>query len=140
MEFTKRYVSDFYDFLEQGKVVGQKCQDCHGYQLFLSPCCRHCQSTNVEYVEFSKEASLLYICITNFADDIYLNTDMYPLAFGAVQFPEGPVTYMPVIEGINLRQIEKENQRCPIPVEIDTMEFGGNVIPVAKVIKEQSES
>ena len=69
------------------------------------------------------------------AEPRFMNSGLYPMAFGAVQCEEGPMLYLPVLEGIDLKKIQEENNRCPMEVVIETREIGGNFIPVAKVIK-----
>ena len=136
MEYTERYVTKFYQNLEHGRLVGQVCGDCGRYQVFPAPCCRHCQSTNMEYADFSMRGKLVYVLAANFASEMYMKSGLYPMGYGAVQCEEGPVLYIPVIEGINLKDLEGENKRLPLPVVLETREIGGNFVPVAKVVKE----
>jgi uncharacterized OB-fold protein len=136
MEYTERYVSKFYDNLAKGKLVGQKCNKCHGYQPFPSPWCRHCQSTDLKYVDFSMKGKVIYIGVAPFAEERFMKSGLYPLAIGAVQCEEGPVLYIPIIEGIDVKDIVEANRLCPMDVVIETKDFGGNPIPVAKVVKQ----
>lgn len=139
MEYTERYVSKFYDNLEEGKLVGQKCNSCHGYQVFPSHACRHCQSTDLEYVEFSRKGKLVYCTSANFGPDRFLKSGLYPMVFGAVQCEEGPVLMIPILEGIKVRELPEANKQCPMEVVIETRELGGNYIPVAKVVKKDTK-
>ncbi len=138
MDYTERYVSTFYDNLAQGKLVGQKCNTCHGYQVFPSPCCRHCQSRDLQYVDFSMKGNLLYVFANYMAEPRFMNSGLYPMAFGAIQCEEGPMLYIPVLEGIDINNWQEENQRCPLEVYLETREIGGSCMPVAKVGKKQS--
>jgi uncharacterized OB-fold protein len=133
MEFTERYIQTFYDNLEKGKLVGQRCKSCGSYQLFPMPACRHCQSTDLEYKEFSKKGKLLLIAVSPYASPRFMASGLFPLAFGAVQVEEGPMLYCPVIEGIDVRNVKQEFGRLPLAVDITTHEIAGNWIPVAVV-------
>ena len=64
-----------------------------------------------------------------------MSSGLYPLSIGAIQCEEGPMLYMPVIEGVDIKNIEEENRLCPREVIIETYDFGGNYVPVAKIIK-----
>lgn len=136
MDYSTRYVSDFYDNLEKGEIVGQHCRHCDGFQLLPSPCCRHCQSMELDYVVFSKEAELIYLMISDLTDEVYRKSGRFPMAYGAVQFQEGPVLFMEV-QGVALTDVPKVNLECPLPVSLHTEKIAGNFVPVA-VLREKS--
>ena len=136
MEYKARYVSDFYDALEQGKIPGQYCRECGGYQTLLAPCCRHCQSMNLEDVELAPKGQLMYIIYTDLVDEVYRRSGRsYPMPFGAVLLDEGPVLFMEV-QGIKPAQVPELNTRCPLPVRLHTEPIAGNYVPVAKIEEE----
>jgi uncharacterized OB-fold protein len=134
MEYKERFVTKFYNNLEKGKIIGQKCKRCGGYQVLLSPCCRHCQSTSLEDVEFSMKGTLQYATVSYFADDVYLKCGNYPIVFGAVILDEGPVLFMRV-DGVRPKAVPDLYRRCPLPVTISTEYMAGNHVPVAKLVQ-----
>jgi uncharacterized OB-fold protein len=139
MDYTVRNVSTFYDHLADGKLVGQHCNSCHGYQAFPAVACRHCQSTDLEAFEFSMKGKLVYCTNTRFAAGRFMKSGLYPMVFGAVRCDEGPVLMIPVLEGIRVKDVPEANQRCPLDVVLETREIGGNFIPVAKVVTPKDE-
>ena len=48
----------YYDALDEGRVLGMQCNDCHSVVWPPLPTCQSCQSTNVEWLELSGEATI----------------------------------------------------------------------------------
>jgi hypothetical protein len=81
------------------------------------------------------KGNLLYVYTAYFAEERFMRSGLYPLAFGAVQCEEGPMLYIPVLQGADLTKIQEENSRCPLEVVVESRDIGGSIVPVAKVVK-----
>jgi len=130
MKTQERYVNKFFENLADGKLMGQKCNDCGAYRLLPVPVCENCKGTNLSWVELHKEGKLTLFSIANSPNARYAKFG--PYAYGSVQLKEGPVCWMPV-EGIDIKNPAKEFDRLPMAVDIVFKEWAGNTIPIAKV-------
>jgi uncharacterized OB-fold protein len=130
MKTQERYVNKFFENLADGKLMGQKCNDCGTYRLLPVPVCANCKGTNLSWTELSKEGKLLLFSIANFPNARFAK--LAPYAYGSVQLKEGPVFWMPV-EGIDVQNPEREFDRLPLDVDIVIKELAGNPVPTAKV-------
>ena len=135
MDYTTRSVTSYYDNLANGKLVGQHCKTCGKYQALPAAVCRHCQSTDLEDYAFSMKGRLIYCTAAPFAAERFMKSGLYPMVFGTVICEEGPALMMPILEGIKRRKIKEANEQCPMDVVIETMELGGNHVPVARVVQ-----
>jgi uncharacterized OB-fold protein len=130
MKTQERYVEKFYGYLADGKLMGQKCNDCGSYRLAPVPVCENCQSTNLSWTELSKEGKLLLFTITTMPPARFAS--LAPCAFGSVQVKEGPVLWT-LIEGIDIKNPTREFDRLPMDVDIVIKELAGNHVPTARV-------
>lgn len=130
MEMKERYVGKFYDYLAEGKLMGQRCDDCGTYRLMPVPVCENCQGTNLSWTELSKKGKLLLFSITHMPPARF--AEYAPCAFGSVQVEEGPVVWV-MVEGIDLDNPEDEFERLPLNVHLEMRDLAGNRVPVAKV-------
>jgi uncharacterized OB-fold protein len=130
MEMKERYVNKLYGYWAEGRLMGQKCNDCGTYVLLPVPVCNNCQGTNLSWTELSKEGKLLLFSIAYFP---LLRFAKYaPCAFGSVQLKDGPILWT-LVEGIDLKNPVKEFARLPLDVDIEMRQMAGNYIPVCKV-------
>jgi uncharacterized OB-fold protein len=130
MEMKERYVGSFYGYLAEDKLMGQKCKSCGTYRLFPVPVCSECQGTDLPWTELSKEGKLLFFSIPRV---VPLRFDPYtPFAFGCIQIKEGPV-FWTMVEGIDMKNPEKELSRLPLDVNIEMKEIAGNIVPTGKI-------
>jgi uncharacterized OB-fold protein len=130
MKTQERYVNEFFGHLADGKLMGQKCDDCGTYRLLPMPVCEKCKGTNLSWTELSKEGKLLLFSVTNFPNARF--GKMAPYAYGSVQLKEGPVFWMPV-EGIDVQNPAREFDRLPVDVDIVFKELAGNPTTFAVV-------
>jgi len=130
MEMEERYVDKFFGYLAEGKLMGQKCNTCGTYRLFPVPVCSNCQGTDLSWTELTKEGKLLFFTITTMPPVRFAR--FTPCAFGCIELKEGPV-FWTLVEGIDLKNPEKEFKRLPLNVSIEIREMAGNNVPVAKI-------
>jgi len=92
-EITLRFIisveniKEFFNGLAEGKLLGTKCKDCN--QLYFPPQkdCPRCRSSNMEWVELSKEGELLTFTQINVKPYSFSHYDDYIV--GIVRLPEG---------------------------------------------------
>ena len=130
MEMKERYVEKFYGYLAEGKLMGQKCNDCGTYRLLPVPVCENCQGTNMSWTELGKEAKLLLFSITAMPPARFAK--YAPCAFGSVQLKEGPVLWT-LVEGIDLENPQKEFDRLRVDADSEIRDMAGNHVPIARV-------
>ncbi len=126
----KPYIHGFYHNLAEGRLMGQKCDQCGTYRLFHVPVCDTCQSLSYSEEELIRTGQLLQL--TSSYKPGWRFAPYAPLACGVVQLEQGPVLFT-IVEGINLENLAEEIQRLPLDVNIEIREMGGNPIPIAVV-------
>ena len=126
----ERYVGSFYSYLAEGKLMGQKCKSCGTYRLFPVPVCSECQGTDLPWTELSGEGKLLFFSIPRVVPLRFAG--YVPCAFGCIQLKEGPV-FWSIVEGIDLKNPEKELNRLPLDLHIEMKEIAGNIVPTGKI-------
>ncbi|MFZ3151006.1 MAG: zinc ribbon domain-containing protein [Anaerolineaceae bacterium] len=130
MDTHERYVDKFYNYLAEGKLMGQKCDDCGTYTLFPVPVCNNCKGTHMSWTELSGEAKLLFISVSKFPAARFAK--FAPCGFGSIQLKEGPV-FFGIVDGIDVKDPVNDYNRLPIDVDIVIREIAGNHVPTAKV-------
>jgi len=138
MQLKERYVGKFYGFLAENKLVGQRCNACGTYRLFPVPVCSNCQGTDLSWMELAKEGKLLFFSITIIGRSVRFSR-FTPCAFGCIELKDGPV-FWSLVEGIDLKNPEKELKRLPLDVNIEIREIAGNKVPIAKIRVESERS
>lgn len=80
-------VAPLVDYLEKGKVMMTKCQQCG--KAFFPPKadCPKCVSSNVEWLEISSTGTLLTFTVVNYGPSGFENDTPYTL--GIAEFEEG---------------------------------------------------
>ena len=80
-------VAPLVDYLEKGKVMMTKCQQCG--KAFFPPKadCPRCVSSNVEWLEISSIGTLLTFTVVNYGPSGFENDTPYTL--GIAEFEEG---------------------------------------------------
>jgi len=80
-------VAPLVDYLEKGKVMMTKCQQCG--KAFFPPKadCPRCVSSNVEWLEISSIGTLLAFTVVNYGPSGFENDTPYTL--GIAEFEEG---------------------------------------------------
>lgn len=130
MELKERYVGSFYSHLAEGKLMGQRCKTCGTYRLFPVPVCSDCQGTDLIWTELSKEGKLLFFSVPRVVPSRF---ERYlPYVAGCMQLKEGPV-FWAIVEGIDMKNLEKELSRLPLDVHIEMKELAGNIVPIGKI-------
>jgi len=123
-------VEKWYNYFEEGKIMGFKCQRCGSYIFPPVPVCEHCSGTNLTWEELSGEGTLLEFDINRFPDPPFAK--FAPFAYGHVKLKEGP-TYGSIIEGINLDNPKEEFEKLPMDVKAEVKQMEGYKIIAFRV-------
>ena len=80
-------IEQFYKFMNEGKVMGAKCQNCGKLMLPPRPICTQCYSEKLEWIELSKRGRLLTYTIIHVAPPQFQH--LIPYAVGIVELDKG---------------------------------------------------
>ena len=125
-------VKKWYDYLEEGKIMGMKCKDCGAINFPPISACRKCRSRNLEWVEMSGEGTLLLYSVSGLMPGEKFMPEM-PFAYGQVMLKE-MCLFSTKIEGVPIgspEEIEKGNQELPAPVKAKIIDGVGGMKIVA---------
>jgi len=80
-------IEQFYNFMNEGKVMGAKCRNCGKIMLPPRPICMQCYSENLEWIEIGKRGRLLTYTIIHVAPPQFQH--LTPYAVGIVELENG---------------------------------------------------
>jgi len=86
-ETSQFTIEQFYKFMNEGKVMGAKCQNCGKLMLPPRPMCTQCYSEKLEWIELSKRGRLLTYTIIHVAPPQFQH--LIPYAVGIVELDKG---------------------------------------------------
>ncbi len=86
-ETSQFTIEQFYKFMNEGKVMGAKCQNCGKLMLPPRPICTQCYSEKLEWIELSKRGRLLTYTIIHVAPPQFQH--LIPYAVGIVELDKG---------------------------------------------------
>ncbi|MEM3587301.1 MAG: zinc ribbon domain-containing protein [Candidatus Jordarchaeaceae archaeon] len=96
-------VARFYEYLQQGKIMGMKCKRCGSYNFPPRGTCLICGSPEQEWVEINGKGKLLYASATN------RGRGAWPVNYvlGTVKLVEGPIVIGRIlIENFDFTKLE----------------------------------
>lgn len=99
----------WYDYLEDGKLMGLKCKKCGAVHFPPFPICRECSSTDMEWMEISGEGHLDEIALVTAPDQWFEEYAPYYYAYAHVA--EGSV-FESMIVGLEGDPAEVYEQFC----------------------------
>lgn len=132
-----RFVKQWYDYLEQGKIMAVRCKECGSYEFPPVYCCRECSGTDMEWVEISGDARVLDIADVKYmsasidikemqsgsdnSDSSVSKSDSRP---AVVQLAEGP-TLNTRIYGVSSVNKEELYQKLPVTAKAFIVQCDG---------------
>lgn len=123
MEKFDPIVKTYYAKLEEGKIIGMKCKECGEVLYPPMPICDRCSSTNVEWYEVNRRATLLHGGELAEMHHEEVIRPYEPCRWGEIQMEDGPLITAMVI---GLPGTDEEiNKRCPLPVEMVIIQDNG---------------
>lgn len=96
-------IEQFYKYINQGKLLGGKCQKCGALHLPPRPLCNKCFSKEFEWIEISPKGKLLTYTIIHVAPPQF--EQMTPYAVGIIQLEKG-LKIPGMIRGLEDAEIE----------------------------------
>ena len=85
----ERIVKRFYDSLEEGKMMGRKCQRCGAVEFPPVIACNTCSSTDMEWVEISGRGRLFDFVLPGVLSSKPQNEVLQPYCYACVELEEG---------------------------------------------------
>ncbi len=114
---VKTIAKNWYQNLDQGKIMGQKCNNCGTYNFPPITACKNCRSRDLEDVEMSGKGQLIMFSSTMLPAAKFSEEEK--ASYGLVKLKEGPV-FMTKVEGFDFstsEAIQKENANLPVDVK-----------------------
>lgn len=117
------YVKTWYDHLNDGKLMGVKCQRCGSYEFPPLPVCNSCSGTDVRWVEMSGEAELTTFSFSPIGIPPY---HAEPVMSGWFKLDEG-VVFMSYLLDVGVDTQEELLGLLPVPVQAEVKQIDENV-------------
>lgn len=114
---VKTIAKNWYQNLDQGKITGQKCNNCGTYNFPPITACKNCRSRDLKEVEMSGEGQLIMFSSTMLPAAKF--SEEQKSAYGIVKLKEGPV-FLTRVDGFDIsstESIQKENEALPAKVK-----------------------
>ncbi|MTV82759.1 Zn-ribbon domain-containing OB-fold protein [Secundilactobacillus folii] len=107
-------VKRYYQSLEEGKILGRKCEDCGNVEWPPVYSCNKCGGHHTDWIELSGKGEVVEFVPAIGA--LVQNKDWMPYAVGHVRLQEGPIV-MNIVEGISQKNADELHAKLPIPVK-----------------------
>jgi acetyl-CoA C-acetyltransferase len=116
------YVKNWYEYFDQGKVMGLKCKRCGAVEFPPVPVCNACSGTDLEWAEISGEGELLAYHLEYYPDPPFV--EFAPYFYGTVQIKEGPC-FSSILSGIKVDEDQSLFEQLPLPVQAEVIQLNG---------------
>ena len=126
---VERVVQRYYDDLKKKKLTGLKCSKCGSYTFPPKPTCMNCGSFKMNFAKMSGKGTLNVYSVINFPGGEFQK--IAPYAYGNVTLKEGPAINV-MIKGVDLKDPESGNKKCPMPVVASVKKVGTKHVIVFK--------
>ena len=123
----------YYDALEEGKVLGLKCNDCGSVVWRPLPTCQKCGGTDLEWYDLGDDALIDEIIIDDTsltldytftkANQYFVNKDE-PYCIGVGHFTEGTVFHT-ALYGVTSDNADDLKASLPVAAKVEFMEMDG---------------
>ncbi|MBD3351637.1 MAG: hypothetical protein GF364_09145 [Candidatus Lokiarchaeota archaeon] len=111
---------NYFDFLAKDKLMGSKCKKCG--EVFVPPkkICNKCQSTELEWIEFSGKGTLATYSLIHVGAR-YFSAQGYrmgkPYCFGVIKLEEGPRVSAHVVGPSKEWEFDPANFKVGMPLK-----------------------
>jgi len=132
----------YYDSLEEGKVLGMKCKECKAVVWPPLPTCQKCFSTDLEWLELSKEAIIEEISFEGTIEGnndhfkktnpYFVSDEPYCLCTGRIK-EDTPFTA--ALFGVNRDNVDDLISKLPINAKVEFIQCEGGFKSVGFRIK-----
>lgn len=123
----------WYDYLDQGKLMGLKCKRCGAVHFPPYPICRDCSGVEMEWVEVSGYATVKEIALVT-APDVWF-MDYAPYYFAYADTEEG-AHFDSMLMGIEAEPdevLDKYVSRLPFRARLEIQKRDGYSYPVYRL-------
>jgi uncharacterized OB-fold protein len=113
---------EFWEAVERGELLVQKCLSCGGLQMYPRRSCVACSASEITYVPVSGQgkiytfSTVLKYAPSDFAEDV-------PYTLAVVTLDEGPRMLTRIVDS------DPDGLRCDMPVKFAPSEIHGQVLP-----------
>ena len=132
MKKVESYVKRWYDYLEDGKIMGVKCKHCGAYEFPPVPICNTCGAHDMEWVEMDGEGTLV---AANDATMPMWGPEFGAVLSGIVELKEGPA-FLSFITGVDDADRDSLFDKVPLKVHAEIQQRDGFKYPCFKYEKE----
>jgi len=135
MKKPELVVKTFYDSLNEGKILGKKCNCCGNYEFPPLYSCNECSAHDMEWAEMSGDAEVVeFLLPTGMLADAK-DKDLMPYALGAVTMKEGP-SMRTIIRGITKENAAHIRANMPYPAKAELVQEDGYKRIVFHIVEE----
>jgi uncharacterized OB-fold protein len=123
----------YYEAMEDGKVLGMKCDECGDVAWPPLPTCQACGSYQVSWIEMGDEAIIDEIRFEDSsvggdytfrkANDYFVDKEPYCVSVG--HFPIGTHQFHAALYGVNEDRLDELNSRLPIKAKVEFIQLDG---------------
>ncbi len=113
------YVKKWYDYLEEGKIMGLKCKKCGAYEFPPVPVCNKCSSYDLEWTTMKGTGKLVSFSIYRFLDPV--SAKYGPRIVGQVELDEGSA-FTASLEGWDMEKGTELYDMLPVPVDLEIIQ------------------
>lgn len=111
----EKVVQGFYDFLEEGKIMGRRCPKCGAVEFPPVYACNSCGSLETEWYEISGKAKMHSIVMPAALSSKPEYRELGKYAYGEVELAEG-ARCNAVVRGISRKSRKELLERMPLDV------------------------
>ncbi len=123
----------YYDALEEGKVLGLKCNECSSVVWRPLPTCQKCGGTDLDWYDLGDEAYVDEIIFDNTSlavDYTFTKANQYfvnkeePYCISVAHFKEGTVFHA-ALYGVSHENVDELKRNLPLKAKVEFMEMDG---------------
>ena len=132
MKPMEAYVKKWYDALDNGKLMGMKCNRCGAYEFPPVPVCNNCSSTDLEWAEMSGFGEMVSF---DFTFQLTPNFAPYQSTYHAmVKLDEGP-TIISWLVGVEPGKFDELFEKQPLKVKMEAQKREKYSYPVFRIVE-----
>lgn len=120
----ERIVKGFYDSLEEGKIMGRKCQRCGAVEFPPVIACNTCSCADTEWVELSGNGKMTDIVLPGVMSIKPENDVLQPYCFACVEIEEG-ARLNAIVCGVSKKNKPEMLAKLPVPVRAKIIQREG---------------
>lgn len=120
----ERIVKRFYDSLEEGKIMGRKCQRCGAVEFPPVIACNTCSGIDMQWVEMSGNGKMTDIVLPGVMSIKPQNEDLQPYCFACVEMEEGS-RFNAIVCGVSKKNKQEMLAKLPVPIRAKIIQREG---------------